>query len=128
MRASVLSVLWAAATAAQLAWIVSAGVVRVTGLLGRKIPAARRVFWELRPFYWPAVVAVILTQDLTAMPHRVDVAEVVDVAAAGVYATVTVTMWLLFKDSDDDDNRWHRRWHRVTRRLHGGSSKTAPTR
>ncbi len=90
-----------------MAWVYSAMLL----FTGRTI--VRWVFWELRPFYLPAVVLLAGTYG-----------HFTDPLADFSYAS-EVACWFLWKDSDGDDNRWKRRRRRVVEAVRRVGSRLA---
>jgi hypothetical protein len=102
-----------------LAWILAAFFIKLIPRGRNRI--TRAVFWELRPFYLPAVV-VGYVLDSVADGHPVGALRI-------IFFAVNVANWWWYKDADtDDDDRWKRRRRKVAEKVErvGGRLAVVP--
>lgn len=99
------------------AWIWSGNVMRYSRSMGRRTPAASRIFHELRPLYWPAIVG----DALTSAP---DGFSAWDPFRLGCW----VLCWYLLRNERDDDDRWKRRKQKLAEKVSvtAGGLKVVP--
>jgi uncharacterized membrane protein len=81
-------------------WSLCGMVISAMQFFGARAPRiVRAVFHELKPFYIPAAVVVLLAD---TMLHRGLLSRLITLAAM-------VANWFFYRNLDDDDDRWKRR-------------------
>ncbi|MCX5066953.1 hypothetical protein OOJ91_13960 [Micromonospora lupini] len=95
------------ATGVILAWVFSGLVLSIAKLLQRGAPSlARNLFHELRPFYLPAVVVAFVASGMLGVGW-----------VRWLNLALNLWSWWVFRDLDDDDDRWKRRRKRLVERV-----------
>lgn len=86
-------------------WLSAACLMLIKQVMPEKLlRACKFIFHEFKPFYWPSVVVSVISHGAKGTPAWITAAMI----------GINWFNWWVFRNADNDDDRWKRRKKKLT--------------